>query len=167
MKRINPLLTDNNPVPIPGCHVTEGCWAQCCGYLDFTYHHTESPSVMTTEVLDIRSIPLENSLETWLWEDKVLSRKVLEIRPNKHRSFRDARGRPTMSCSPPDWSISSVPKNRSQLRVDKSPLDVCHITCRWSEWVLETVPKEEEKERKQQKRVRKDLPNGTQSIPFL
>jgi hypothetical protein len=54
MKRINPLLTANNPAPIPGCHAPEGCCAQCCGYLDFTYQHKESPCVMTTEVLDIR-----------------------------------------------------------------------------------------------------------------
>ena len=30
-----------------------GC-AQYCGYLDFTYQHTESTCVKTTEVLDIR-----------------------------------------------------------------------------------------------------------------
>ena len=33
----------------------KGYCAQCCGYLDFTYQHTDSPCVMTTEVLDIRS----------------------------------------------------------------------------------------------------------------
>jgi hypothetical protein len=43
MKRINPLLRSNNPAPIPGCHAPEGCCTQCCGYLDFTYQHTESP----------------------------------------------------------------------------------------------------------------------------
>ena len=28
IKRINPLLTANNPAPIPGCHAPEGCCAQ-------------------------------------------------------------------------------------------------------------------------------------------
>jgi len=32
----------------------KGYCAQCCGYLDFTYQHTDSPCVMTTEVLEIR-----------------------------------------------------------------------------------------------------------------
>ena len=56
MKRINPLLTANNPDPIPGCHAPEGCCTQCCGPLDFTYQLTDSPCVMTTEVLDIRQL---------------------------------------------------------------------------------------------------------------
>ena len=56
MKRINPLETVNNPVPIPGCHVTEGYCAQCCGPLDLAQLLTESPCVMTTEVLDIRQL---------------------------------------------------------------------------------------------------------------
>jgi hypothetical protein len=43
MKRINPLLTVNNPAPIPGCHTTEGCCAQCCGYLDVTYQYQGIP----------------------------------------------------------------------------------------------------------------------------
>ena len=54
MKRINPILTVNNPDPIHGCHVPGGCCAQCCGPLDFTYQLTDSPCVMTTEVLEIR-----------------------------------------------------------------------------------------------------------------
>ena len=54
MKRINPLETANNPDPIPGCHTSEGCYAQCCGPLDLAKLITESPGVMTTEVLDIR-----------------------------------------------------------------------------------------------------------------
>ena len=54
MKRINPLLTVNNPSPIPGCHTPEDCCAQCCGPLDLDKLLTESPCVMTTEVLDIR-----------------------------------------------------------------------------------------------------------------
>ena len=33
MKRINPLFTAINPDPIPGCHTSEGCCAQCCGPL--------------------------------------------------------------------------------------------------------------------------------------
>ena len=32
--RIKPLLTANNPAPIPGCHAPEGCCAQYCGPLD-------------------------------------------------------------------------------------------------------------------------------------
>ena len=55
MKRINLLETTDNPVPIPGCHTPEDCCSQCCGPLDFTYQITDSPCVMTTEVLDIRS----------------------------------------------------------------------------------------------------------------
>jgi hypothetical protein len=54
MKRINPLLTVENPSPIPGCHTIEGCCVQCCGPLDLARLLTESPCVMTTEVLDIR-----------------------------------------------------------------------------------------------------------------
>jgi hypothetical protein len=46
MKRINPLLTGNNPAPIPGCHAP---------------------------VKQEEAFLLENALETWLWEDKVLS----------------------------------------------------------------------------------------------
>ena len=56
MKRINPLLTTINPAPIPGCHTSEGCCAQSCGPLDLTRLLTESPCVMTTEVLDIRQL---------------------------------------------------------------------------------------------------------------
>ena len=56
MKRINPLLTANNPAPIPGCHAPEGCCAQCCGPLDLARLLTESSCVMTTEVLDIRQL---------------------------------------------------------------------------------------------------------------
>ena len=56
MKRINPLLTANNPAPIPGCHVPEGCCAQYCGLLDLPKLLTESPCVMTTEILDIRQL---------------------------------------------------------------------------------------------------------------
>jgi hypothetical protein len=66
MKRINPLLTANNPVPIPGSRTRKGYGAQWCGYLDFTYQYTDSPCVMTTEVLD-------NRPGISLWEDKVLS----------------------------------------------------------------------------------------------
>ena len=55
MKRINPLETGNNPAPIPGCHTSEGCCSQYCGPLDFTFQLTDSPGVMTTEVLEIRS----------------------------------------------------------------------------------------------------------------
>jgi hypothetical protein len=51
---MNPLLTADNPGPILGCHAPEGSSTQWCGYLDFTYRHTGSPCVMTTEVLDIR-----------------------------------------------------------------------------------------------------------------
>jgi hypothetical protein len=58
MKRINPFLTDNNPVPIPGCHVPEGCCSQCCGPLDLGRLITESPCFMTTEVLVIRQVDL-------------------------------------------------------------------------------------------------------------
>jgi hypothetical protein len=54
MKRINPILTVNNPDPIPGCHVSEDCFTQSCGPLDFTYQITDPPCVMTTEVLEIR-----------------------------------------------------------------------------------------------------------------
>jgi hypothetical protein len=56
MKRINPQLTANNPDPIPGCHAPEDCYAQCCGPLDLARLLTESPCVMTTEVLDIRQL---------------------------------------------------------------------------------------------------------------
>ena len=56
MKRINPLFTAINPDPIPGCHTSEGCCAQCCGPLDLVRLLTESPFVMTTEVLDIRQL---------------------------------------------------------------------------------------------------------------
>ncbi len=56
MKRINLVLTANNPAPIPGCHVVEDCCAQCCGPLDLAKLLTESPCVMTTEVLDIRQL---------------------------------------------------------------------------------------------------------------
>ena len=56
MKRINPLLTANNPAPIPGCHAPEGCCTQCCGPLDLAKLLTESPCVMTTEILDIRQL---------------------------------------------------------------------------------------------------------------
>ncbi len=38
MKRINPISTGNNPFSIPGCHTTEVCSGQSCGYLDVTYH---------------------------------------------------------------------------------------------------------------------------------
>ena len=58
IKRINPLLTVNNPAPIPGCHAPEGCCTQCCGPLDLARLLTESPCVMTTEVLDIRKLVL-------------------------------------------------------------------------------------------------------------
>ena len=44
MKRIYPLLTTNNPVPIPGCHMSEDCCTQCCGPLDFTFQLTDSPT---------------------------------------------------------------------------------------------------------------------------
>ena len=54
MKRINPLETTNNPDPIPGCHAPKGYCAQYCGPLDLAKLLTESPCVMTTEVLDIR-----------------------------------------------------------------------------------------------------------------
>ena len=55
MKRINPLLTANNPAPIPGCHVSEDCCTQCCGPLDLTGNLiTNSPCV--TEVLEIRQL---------------------------------------------------------------------------------------------------------------
>ena len=56
MKRINLLETANNPAPIPGCHTSEGCCTQSCDPLDFTYQITDSPCVMTTEVLDIRQL---------------------------------------------------------------------------------------------------------------
>ncbi len=56
MKRINPLLTANNPDPIPGCHTSEGCYTQSCGPLDLARLLTESPCVMTTEILDIRQL---------------------------------------------------------------------------------------------------------------
>jgi hypothetical protein len=45
-------------------HVRKGYCAQCCGYLDVTYHHTDSPCVMTTEVLQQEAFLLENTLET-------------------------------------------------------------------------------------------------------
>ena len=55
MKRINPLLTANNPAPIPGCHAPVKAIAHSAVViLDFTYQHTDSPCVMTTEVLEIR-----------------------------------------------------------------------------------------------------------------
>ncbi len=53
MKRINPLETANNTAAIPGCHAPEGCCAQCCGPLDLAKLLTESPCVMTTEVLSL------------------------------------------------------------------------------------------------------------------
>ena len=56
MKRINPLLTANNPAPIPGCHAPEICYAQYCGPLDLAKLLTESPCFMTKEVLDIRQL---------------------------------------------------------------------------------------------------------------
>ncbi len=56
MKRINPFETVNNPAPIPGCHTSEDCYTQCCGPLDLPRLITESPCVMTTEVLDIRQL---------------------------------------------------------------------------------------------------------------
>jgi hypothetical protein len=56
MKRINPFLTANNPAPIPGCYVSEGCCVQHCGPLERAKLFTESPCVMTTEVLDIRQL---------------------------------------------------------------------------------------------------------------
>jgi hypothetical protein len=56
MKRINPLLTPNNPAPIPGCHTLEGCCAQHCDTPELVKLLTESPCVMTTEVLDIRQL---------------------------------------------------------------------------------------------------------------
>ena len=49
-------LTTNNPAPIPGCHTTEDCYTQFCGPQDLSRLFTESPSVMTTEVLDIRQL---------------------------------------------------------------------------------------------------------------
>ena len=56
MTRINLLETANNPAHIPGCHTSEGCCTQCCGPLDLAKLITESPCVMTTEVLDIRQL---------------------------------------------------------------------------------------------------------------
>ena len=47
MKRINPLETANNPAPIPGCHTTEGCCAQCCGPLDLAELLMESPCLLS------------------------------------------------------------------------------------------------------------------------
>jgi hypothetical protein len=41
--RIDPLLTVDNPAPIPGCHAPEGCCAQWCGPLDLGRLITESP----------------------------------------------------------------------------------------------------------------------------
>ena len=38
------------------CHPPEGCSTQCCGYLDLVKGHTNSPCVITTEVLEIRGL---------------------------------------------------------------------------------------------------------------
>ena len=46
------LSVDCKSAPIR-FHAPEGCCAQCCGYLDLTYQHTDYPFVMTTEVLEI------------------------------------------------------------------------------------------------------------------
>ncbi len=42
--------------PILGCHTPVGCFTQFCGPLDLPKLLTESPCVMTTEVLDIRQL---------------------------------------------------------------------------------------------------------------
>jgi hypothetical protein len=42
MKRVNPLLTANNPAPIPGWPAPEGCSAQWCGPLDLSFTHTHT-----------------------------------------------------------------------------------------------------------------------------
>jgi hypothetical protein len=46
----------NNPAPIPGWHTPEGHCAQWCGYLDLAKLLTNSPCVMTTEVLEIHHL---------------------------------------------------------------------------------------------------------------
>jgi hypothetical protein len=83
MKRINPLLTSDNPAPIPGCHATRRLLRTVL-WLSRLHLSApkDSPCVMTTEVLDIRpgisvshppKVDKAYALEAWLWEDKVLS----------------------------------------------------------------------------------------------
>jgi hypothetical protein len=55
MKRINPLLTANNPAPIPGCHAPVKVVAHSAVVIYTSPISTQiPPGVMTTEVLDIR-----------------------------------------------------------------------------------------------------------------
>ncbi len=44
------------PFNVTGCQTPEGCCVHCCGPLDLAKLLTESPCVMTTEVLDIRQL---------------------------------------------------------------------------------------------------------------
>jgi hypothetical protein len=55
MKRINPLLTAKNPLPFQDVTRPKSV-AHSCGPLDLARLLTESPCVMTTEVLDIRQL---------------------------------------------------------------------------------------------------------------
>jgi hypothetical protein len=59
MKRINPLLTTNNPAPIPGCHshVKTIAHVQCCGYLDFELHLVLAANVIENKDVYGAEIP--------------------------------------------------------------------------------------------------------------
>jgi hypothetical protein len=110
-KLINPIeknksaLNGEHPAPIPGCHTPEGCCVQCCGFLDLTYQHTESPvswpqrfsisgrgsvtrqswlshrqrksAKAKTRTIQLEAFLLENALESWMWETRCYRQRIV------------------------------------------------------------------------------------------